>query len=73
MTKTILAEVVTRGSAIQKMTVALDDRVEPVANVWSKMLPGSVMTRHIAGLASTCKSLAQMNKSPDVDYATKER
>jgi hypothetical protein len=40
MTKTILAEAVTRGSAIQKMTVALDDRVEPVANVRSKMLPG---------------------------------
>jgi hypothetical protein len=30
------------------------------------------MTRHIAGLASMSKSLAQMNKSPDVDDPTKE-
>jgi hypothetical protein len=30
------------------------------------------MTRHIAGLASTIKSLAQMNKSPDVGDPTKE-
>jgi hypothetical protein len=36
------------------------------------MLPGGAMTRHMAGLASTSKSLAQMNKSPDVDDPTKE-
>jgi hypothetical protein len=31
------------------------------------MLPGGAMERHIAGSASTSKSLAQMNKSPDVE------
>jgi len=36
------------------------------------MLPAGAMERHIAGLASTSKSLAQMNKSPDVDEPTKE-
>ena len=38
--------------------------------LYSKMLPGGAMTRHIAGLASTSKSLAQTNKSRDVDDAT---
>ena len=38
----------------------------------SKMLPAGAMTGHIARLASTSKSLAQMNKSPDVDDPTKE-
>jgi hypothetical protein len=36
------------------------------------MLPAGAMERHIAGLASTSKSLAQMNKSPGVDDPTKE-
>jgi len=31
------------------------------------------MERHIAGLASMSKSLAQMNKSRDVDDPTKKR
>ena len=66
MTKTILAEAVTRGSAVQKMTVASCECLD------SKMLPAGPMERYIAGLASTSKSLAQMNKSPDVDDPTKE-
>jgi hypothetical protein len=38
--------------------------------VGSKMLPAVQWLRHIAGLGSTSKSLAQMNKSRDVDDAT---